>query len=165
MRTRRAGTSFIALACMLAASGCILDELTQGSGPVPGGTVTITFGSATYTTPALTQATGEPLTIEGDTALVTFSVTAVSTATGTPYTLLAADGDSAVMGFTEISGNHLEVHANGAGCVATGGTLSLDVAADGTLEGTFAASGSSAGLDGGTSCLLIGSLTKVPIVR
>ncbi len=155
----------VAVAAAAGASGCILDELTQGSGPTPGGTVTVTLGAQTYSTKALTQATGEPLSIEGDTPFVTFSVTAVSTATGTPLTLLAADGDSATMGFTEISGNHLEVHADGTACIATSGTLILSVASDGSLAGSFDVAGATSGVDGGTNCAMTGTLTKIPITR
>ncbi len=167
MKARPGWGSTVGLAIALTSFGssCILSELTQGSGPTPGGTVTITIGTKGYTTSALAQASGEPLTIEGDSPFVTFSVTATSTATGTPLTLLKAAGSTALLPFTFLSGNHLEVHAAGMGCVATGGTMSLNVSPDRSLAGSFNITGSSAGLDGGADCTMSGTLAKVPITR
>jgi hypothetical protein len=140
-------------------SGCFIDEATAPRPPVPGGAVVAQLnGGAMKTATALAHFKATPPVIDGASNDVTISITVGDDAGGGDASaLLATAGGHTTLNLSPTSRSHLEVHASGAGCVATSGVVHLDADAHLAIEGDFAGQGS--------GCTIAGTLMAIPVDR
>jgi hypothetical protein len=148
---------------VLFSGGCLDSVIQEATTPVtnPGGTVQaeVVSGQARTTT-ALGNSTQEPMTIQGASAQLTFSLTAADTLGGTADTDLKNPPASTTLSIHPGGRNALEVHLDGGGCLASTGTVHLTIDTGYHLAGDFDADGTVA--DGSDSCHITGTLANVP---
>jgi hypothetical protein len=146
--------------------GCwdsVIDEATAPHVD-PGGKVSAALtGGQMRTTPAVARAKSEPMTIEGTSMELTFSLTAADSLGGTAISDLKNPGDASQLTLRPGGRNQLQIHLDGGGCVATQGIVHLSLDAQKNLAGDFDADGT---ISGGTnSCHMTGTLADVPADR
>lgn len=146
--------------------GCISDYLSAVVDPAdvtPAGKIQASLvGGELRTTAAVAHGKSEPMTVQGTSAELTFSLTAAQTTGvgGTALTDLKNPGDSTQLDILAGNANHLEIHLNGGGCVAVTGSVSLSLDANSQLGGSFEAQGTVSG--GSDACQMTGTLSGVP---
>jgi hypothetical protein len=147
-------------------SGCwssVIDEATA-SHVDPGGKVSAALtGGQMRTTAAVARAKSEPMTIEGASTELTFSLTAADSLGGTAISDLKNAGDSSQLNIRPGGRNQLQIHLDGGGCVATQGIVHLSLDAEKNLAGDFDADGTIS--DNTNSCHMSGTLANVPADR
>jgi hypothetical protein len=155
------GRALLVLAILL--GGCLDSVIEEASAPQfnPGGMVLaeVVTGQERTTT-ALGNSTQEPMTIQGTSAQLTFSLTAADTLGGTADTDLKSPPASTTLSIHPGGRNALEVHLDGSGCLATTGTVHLTIDTGYHLAGDFDADGTVSG--GSTACHVTGTLANVP---
>jgi hypothetical protein len=162
---------FYLMAVLLALPGCIDSVIEEATATQynPGGTVlaTMALGAVSgtqRTTPALAKYTAEPMTIQGSSAQLTFSLTAADSLGGTAITDLVAIGDTSTLTLYPTGRNQLEVHLDGDGCLApsaTGsGTIHLSLDEKMHIDGSFDVQGNTT--SAGDTCHITGTLADIP---
>jgi len=151
------------LLLILLAGGCLDSVIEEATAPQtnPGGMVQVALvAGQARSTAALGNSTKEPMTIQGASAQLTFSLTAADTTGGTADTDLKNPPASTTLSIHPGGRNALEVHLDGGGCLATDGTVHLMIDTGYHLAGDFDADGTVAG--GSDSCHITGTLADVP---
>jgi len=132
-----------------------------------GGTVKVTVDAqAELAVNALARNKAEPLTVEGQSANLTFSLTAADETGGSTAMQKLTGNNTSVEVLVSATGrSKIEVHAWGNGCVSDGkaGSIKLALGDTGKLSGTFEVSGARSS-DAG-ACILKGTLTDVPVTK
>jgi len=126
----------------------------------PGGVVHVQIGDGS---PGETTglASGDPLNITGQNQSLVVALTLGATSTGgAPKAMLAKLGTQIIATIVPMGSNKLQVHVGGQSCVADTGTVQIVSNTDGTISGSFSASGTVA--DNGAPFALTGTLTAVP---
>jgi hypothetical protein len=149
---------------VFALSGCVLGEITA-SHVEPGGLITATLnGGAPVASTGLGDASKEPFSLDGFSAVLTFGLVAANDASGASVVTGTATANASLSIPITVGGkNQLEVSLDGASCVASEGTVTLTTNSSLQLTGTFSASGTLSG--GTTPCTVTGSFSKVPVQR
>ena len=162
----RSRFSLVLLGCGALLGGCWSSVLDEATAPHtdPGGKVSAALtGGQPRTTPAVAHAKSEPLTIEGTSMQLTFSLTAADSLGGTALGDLKDAGNTTQITIRPGGRNQLQIHLDGGGCVATQGLVHLSLDAQKNLAGDFDADGT---ISGGTdSCHMTGTLADVPADR
>jgi hypothetical protein len=123
----------------------------------PGGAISAALdGGDQMTTKALADATGDPMLVDGTSAVLVFGlVVGDDDLTGMPAKTQLLAGTAVQMTVGPSSRAQLSVHANGRSCAATSATIHLQPDGKGHLDGDFNGVG-----DG---CAMAGTLSAVPI--
>ncbi len=147
----------------LLSGGCLDDVISEATAPHtdPGGTVQASeVTGEERTTTALANATAEPMTIQGASSELTFSLTAADTVGGTAITDLAQANTATSLTIYPGGRNTLEIHLDGGGCLASTGTVHLSIDDASHIAGDFIITGTVSG--GTAACQASGTLTAVP---
>lgn len=153
---------FAAVTVAFWVSGCYeqIVEAVVDDNHEPGGVMQVQIGDgAPGETTGL--ASGDPLIITGQNTSLVIALTVGDTATGaSAKTALATPGAQITANFVPKGRNQLQVHIGGNNCVADSGSAQLTANTDGTISGTFSASGTVT--QTGAAFTLTGKLTEVP---
>ena len=132
-----------------------------------GGTVKVTIDEGTErAASALGRNKDEPFTVEGQSSLLTFVLTAADDSSGSTAKQKLSGANTSVELLLSATGrNRIEVHADGKGCVSDGksGHITLSLGDSSKLEGSFELGGTRS--DGGAACLIKGSLVDIPVTN
>jgi hypothetical protein len=123
----------------------------------PGGAVQASLDAGPMqTTKALADATADPMTVNGTSALLVFGmIIGDDDLSGQPAKAQLLAGSAVQMTVSPTSRAQLSVHMDGRSCAATTAVVHLTPDGKGNINGDFAGSG--------TGCQLGGTLTGVPI--
>lgn len=159
---------WLAIGALVMLTGCpaIYEEVLNPPTTAGGAVAVSVDGSDPKTTSALATAKAEPLTIEGQSANVTFFLTAADETSGSTALARLMVVDSSVDLLISPTGrSKIEVHMNGSGCVSDGksGHIHLQSGDNGKLSGDYELSGTVA--NSTTACVLSGTLDSIPVTK
>ncbi len=147
---------------VLGGGGCggLYSAVVDDHGTEPGGTLHASVDGVAADVPAL--ASGDPLTISASSANLVVSIVCGEDATGrAAVTVLAVAGGTIELAITAAGRTQLQLHTGGKSCIADTGTVQLATLADGTISGTFSATGHEGAAM--TACAPEGTLTGIPL--
>jgi len=156
----RSAAALMSVSALVALGGCYspVGELVA-SHVEPGGAVAASLGGGPmFMTKALADATVDPMTVDGTSAVLVFGlVVGDDDLSGMPAKTQLLAGSAVQMTVGSTTRAMLSVHENGTSCAATSAVVHLSPDGKGNLNGDF--SGSGAG------CQLAGTLTAIPISK